>query len=133
VGYATDDGCDGGSEATGRAGAQSEQDESRPEVRGELGGPGSDVADADDQRPQGWVSGRQDTERQGVNGHAGCSSAIHRQPNQEWWTTEPNVGRVAHGVSGRVDRIKGLGNAIVPQIAQQIAESIKVVENAKKC
>jgi DNA (cytosine-5)-methyltransferase 1 len=43
------------------------------------------------------------------------------------------VGRVAHGVSGRVDRIKGLGNAIVPQIAQQIAESIKVVENAKKC
>ena len=133
VGYATDDGCDGGSEATGRAGAQSEQDESRPEVRGELGGPGSDVADADDQRPQGWVSGRQDTERQGVNGHAGCSSAIHRQPNQEWWTTEPDVGRVAHGVSGRVDRIKGLGNAIVPQIAQQIAESIKVVENAKKC
>ena len=133
VGYTTDDGCDGGSEATGRAGAQSEQDESRLEVRGELSGPGSDVADADDQRPQGWVSGRQNTERQGVNGHAGCSSAIHRQPNQEWWTTEPNVGRVAHGVSGRVDRIKGLGNAIVPQIAQQIAESIKVVENAKKC
>ncbi|MDX7984822.1 DNA (cytosine-5-)-methyltransferase [Bacillus velezensis] len=31
------------------------------------------------------------------------------------WATEPDVGRVAHGVPDRVDRIKGLGNAVVPQ------------------
>jgi DNA (cytosine-5)-methyltransferase 1 len=37
------------------------------------------------------------------------------------------VGRVAHGVSRRVDRLKGLGNAIVPQIAEQIALTIKQV------
>ncbi|MEH7875763.1 DNA (cytosine-5-)-methyltransferase [Bacillus velezensis] len=31
------------------------------------------------------------------------------------WTAEPDVGRVAYGVPDRVDRIKGLGNAVVPQ------------------
>jgi len=34
------------------------------------------------------------------------------------WQNEPNVGRVANGVSNRVDRLKGLGNAVVPQIAE---------------
>jgi DNA (cytosine-5)-methyltransferase 1 len=35
------------------------------------------------------------------------------------------VGRVAHGVPRRMDRIRGLGNAIVPQIAMQIGLAIK--------
>jgi DNA (cytosine-5)-methyltransferase 1 len=30
------------------------------------------------------------------------------------WATEPNVGRVAHGIHARVDRLRGLGNAVVP-------------------
>jgi len=42
-----------------------------------------------------------------------------------WWKPEPDVGRVANGVPGRVDRLKGLGNAIVPQIAMQIGLTIK--------
>ena len=33
------------------------------------------------------------------------------------WAVEPNVGRVAHGVPSRMDRLKGLGNAVVPQVA----------------
>ena len=33
----------------------------------------------------------------------------------EDWPDEPNVGRVAHGIPNRVDRIKCLGNAVVPQ------------------
>ena len=41
-----------------------------------------------------------------------------------WWLVEPNVGRVAHGVSGRVHRLKGLGNSIVPQIAEEIGRAI---------
>ena len=41
-----------------------------------------------------------------------------------WWETEPNVGRVAHGVSGRVDRLKQLGNAVVPQIPELIGRAI---------
>ena len=42
----------------------------------------------------------------------------------EWWRTEPNVGRVAHGVPARVDRLRGLGNAIVPQIAEWLGRRI---------
>jgi len=45
------------------------------------------------------------------------------------WTTEPNVGRVANGVPNRVDRLKGLGNAIVPQVAELIMERIKNESN----
>ena len=33
----------------------------------------------------------------------------------EAWPPEPGVGRVADGVSNRVDRIRCLGNAVVPQ------------------
>lgn len=35
----------------------------------------------------------------------------------EWWSTEPDVGRVAHGVAARVDRIKAIGNGQVPGVA----------------
>lgn len=34
-----------------------------------------------------------------------------------WWTTEPGLGRVAHGVADRVDRLKAIGNGQVPQVA----------------
>ncbi|ANS03868.1 site-specific DNA methylase [uncultured Mediterranean phage uvDeep-CGR2-AD3-C76] len=44
--------------------------------------------------------------------------------SHQWWRTEPNVGRVAHGVPLRVDRLKGLGNAIVPQCAEWIGRRL---------
>lgn len=40
------------------------------------------------------------------------------------WSVEPNVGRVADGVPGRVDRLKQLGNAVVPQIPELIGMAI---------
>lgn len=43
----------------------------------------------------------------------------------DWWSTESAVGRVAHGVPRRVDRLKGLGNSIVPQIAELLFNTIK--------
>ena len=36
------------------------------------------------------------------------------------WAAEPDVGRVANGVPNRVDRLKCLGNAVVPQQAYSI-------------
>jgi len=45
-----------------------------------------------------------------------------------WWETEPNVGRVADGIPSRVDRLRGLGNAVVPQVAEVIGRL--VVEHA---
>jgi DNA (cytosine-5)-methyltransferase 1 len=44
--------------------------------------------------------------------------------NGDWWLAEPNVGRVAHGVPARLDRLKGLGNAVVPQIPELIGHAI---------
>jgi DNA (cytosine-5)-methyltransferase 1 len=35
-----------------------------------------------------------------------------------WWAVEPDVGRVAHGVAARVDRLRGLGNGQVPAVVQ---------------
>lgn len=37
----------------------------------------------------------------------------------DWWSTEPDVGRVADGVPARVDRLRGLGNAQVPICAAE--------------
>jgi DNA (cytosine-5)-methyltransferase 1 len=45
-----------------------------------------------------------------------------------WWEVEPNVGRVADGLPGRVHRLKGLGNSIVPQIAEEIGKAILKVD-----
>ena len=40
----------------------------------------------------------------------------------DWWSTEPDVGRVAHGIPHRVDRIRALGNAVVPLQARTAFE-----------
>jgi DNA (cytosine-5)-methyltransferase 1 len=42
------------------------------------------------------------------------------RPVDNWWETEPNVGRVANGIPARAHRLRGLGNAVVPQVAQWI-------------
>jgi DNA (cytosine-5)-methyltransferase 1 len=60
--------------------------------------------------------------------HAGRPTPeIYREVNRAIhdcrWSSEPNVGRVAHGVPHRVDRLKGLGNAVVPQIPELIGNA----------
>jgi len=51
--------------------------------------------------------------------------AITRQ-----WAAEPDMGRVAYGVPARVDRLRGLGNAVVPQLAELIGWAIRAYEEA---
>jgi DNA (cytosine-5)-methyltransferase 1 len=51
---------------------------------------------------------------------------------ESWWDTESTVGRVADGLPRRVDRLKGLGNAIVPAIAYQLGLAILEAENYEK-
>jgi DNA (cytosine-5)-methyltransferase 1 len=45
-----------------------------------------------------------------------------------WWSVEPDVGRVANGIPNRVDRLKCLGNAVVPQQAYPIFKAIAELE-----
>jgi DNA (cytosine-5)-methyltransferase 1 len=44
---------------------------------------------------------------------------------RDFWRVEPDVGRVANGVPNRVDRLRALGNAVVPQIPEMIGRAIR--------
>jgi DNA (cytosine-5)-methyltransferase 1 len=48
------------------------------------------------------------------------------------WTDRPLLGRGIHGISRRVDRVKAIGNSIVPQIAEWIARRILDAETARR-
>ena len=74
--------------------------------------------------------------KRGCCGKTGCQNAkdVGQSSRGEetlgWWDVEPDVGRVAHGVSKRVDRLKCLGNSVVPQIPYVIGLAIKeTIEN----
>jgi DNA (cytosine-5)-methyltransferase 1 len=84
---------------------------------------GQDVADAPrDVRAEQTASGTVG-ERTGSR-----SEPDGRDPR--WWLTEPDVGRVAHGVPSPVDRLRCLGNAIVPQVASLIFQAIAAAEES---
>ena len=60
------------------------------------------------------------------NGKREADNAVTNGFNGQW-ATEPELGRVAYGIPDRMDRLKGLGNAIVPQIAYEIFSAIGAV------
>ena len=83
----------------------------------------SDVANTNDERLQRqWQSRNQFTS----NFNSSCESSDEGQGTmgQGWWESEPNMGRVAHGIPKRVDRLKSLGNSLVPQIPYYIGKAI---------
>jgi len=49
-----------------------------------------------------------------------------------WWENEPLVGRVATEIPERKNRIKALGNAVVPQCAQVLGYAILELERTKE-
>ena len=81
------------------------------------------VADTDSEGSQGQWREHEPISRQ-ETGHAASYSDKEIRARKNW-QPEPRVGRVAHGVSNRVDRLRGLGNAIVPQISMRIGLTIK--------
>ena len=94
------------------------------DIRGRIGNNGQDVAD---------------TDRQGLQGHRGLRECGGQwltwkggEPLEGIWESEPPVGRVASGISQRVDRLKALGNAIVPQQIYPILKAIADIESRRR-
>jgi DNA (cytosine-5)-methyltransferase 1 len=100
--------------------------------------------DASHKRDRVWIVA--DTVSEGLQGHRrieGCHSEGREKQNRHaWeggngrrdahcWLPEPDVGRVAHGIPNRTHRLKGLGNAIVPQVAAEIIRNINLVMENK--
>jgi DNA (cytosine-5)-methyltransferase 1 len=95
---------------------------------GQAGKGACDVADADClPGPQQFGHER----RNGRPGDAHGGGIIGRGSEGDgWWSVEPDVGRVAHGVPARVDRLRCLGNAVVPQIVEVIGRAILKAETS---
>lgn len=63
----------------------------------------------------------------------GTNNRVRAQANAggEWWQTEPDVGRVVNGVPARVDRLRCLGNAVVPQQIYPLLQAIADYEQGE--
>ena len=79
----------------------------------------SDLQDVPDTTSKRRCSG--DTTRK----NAKDVGKLRRSERFGYWSFEPDVGRVAHGIPKRVDRLKGIGNAVVPHIPYIIGKRLK--------
>ena len=83
-------------------------------------------ADTGGERLEGDGQCRKNQRWQSAEGYFGSSGGTWTD-----WQAEPGVGRVATRISNRVDRLRQLGNAIVPQVAYQIFKIIQQVEDTR--
>ena len=90
------------------------------QARMESGNGGESLADAKSKQ-----TGR--IQQPALPAYAGANGNGARTPAA--WPTEPELGRVADGIPNRPHRLKGLGNAIVPQVAAEILKNL-VMGNA---
>ena len=80
------------------------------ESAGQLGASG--IADGSDD-----VADASGTQREGDKRPERITTEHADTSGAGWWTTEPDVGRMANGVAARVDRLKAIGNGQVPAVA----------------
>lgn len=85
---------------------------------------GQDVADSNGEGLQGRM--------QCVGSQSEWFTWKGDKPNPQIWESDTGIRRVAHGVPSRVDRLKSLGNAIVPQVVYEIFRVIKIIEEDRK-
>jgi DNA (cytosine-5)-methyltransferase 1 len=124
VAYANNIGLQGGGES--RIGK--EMGETRPQSTGSGAVKHDrDVANTDKLGTQISFEGEFSTEQL-----LGGASEAWRIAVGDCWTTEPDVGRVANGIPNRVDRLKQLGNAVVPQIPELIGRAIIEFETKER-
>lgn len=65
-----------------------------------------------------WRECRENGEGENELEHNGEQRELARSTDANWWASEPDVVRVANGVPLRVERLKRLGNAVVPMQAK---------------
>jgi len=111
----------GAQRATGRA-KSTDACAAVPDADGE--GEGEPAIPVDDEAP--GVPGVGEVSDAGgarLEGHGqsprGARAEDTAASDPRWWAVEPDVGRVAHGVANRVQRLKALGNGQVPQCAAE--------------
>jgi len=100
----------------------------------------SSAIGAPHQRDRIWILAHPNSE--GLQGHSETlerPSQVRTQKEtrllsclsrSDFWAVESNVGRVAHGIPNRVDRLKQLGNSVVPQIPELLGYAILECERA---
>ena len=104
-----------------------QQETGNKKVKGKAGGVSGIVADSDQQIIQTTTTSGNDEEggKKSPDEHdRGRSPASRGKVMEGNWDVEPDVGRVANGVSNRVDRLKGIGNSLVPFIPYLIGKTI---------
>jgi DNA (cytosine-5)-methyltransferase 1 len=98
------------------------------------GGRGTELKSGDDR--EGWFYTEKEKQtREHIRCKTiGCNAVLGKETtNKTWWQTQSELCGVPNGVSYELDkdrsnRIKSLGNSIVPQIARQIGLSIMEAE-----
>jgi len=110
---------------SGSTGSCQSKSNERERLRDESGRSGSPVANAYCPRLPDIQGGGENAKRAWLAAFIGSGFGSGADNN---WRAEPAVGRVAHGVPSRVDRLKSLGNAVVPQIPEIIGRAILQAE-----